>query len=260
MFFRNDLLQITSSVLLLIFTLQKENSAAFEGLQSMLYPFLMFTSLWMSHCFVTSVFKCADVISPGILHRVRHATIIWDDQHISHKRSSKEERLTYMHNFLFSSCSPAFCQCQQRKLLSFYSSQLPYHHCFAASGVFVNTWWSVPSYVLLGLKVHPLANTLDCSITPHWLISDTLVTDIHQSCCIRLGFSKSDFVEWKRLYQIYFLWDFIFQSNSVIYYFCWARMLCYWTPLLQTTGTFISGNNLWPSYIHIFSLLNTFQI
>lgn len=136
MFFRNYLLQITSSVLLLIFTLQKENFAASEGLQSMLYPFLMFTSLWMSHCFVTSVFKCADVISPGILHRVRHATIIWDDQHISHKRSSKEERLTYMHNFLFSSCFPAFCQCQQRKLLSFYSSQLPYHHCFAASGVF----------------------------------------------------------------------------------------------------------------------------
>lgn len=135
MFFRNYLLQVTSSVLLLIFTLQKETTSAFEGLQFILYPFLIFTSLWVSHFLVTSVFKCVAVNCLGILH-IRYATIIWDDQHISHKGGSKEERLTYMHNFLFSSCFHGLCQCQQRKSLSFYSSLLHYHHCFAASGVF----------------------------------------------------------------------------------------------------------------------------
>lgn len=96
------LLQVTSSVLVLILTLQKESSAAFE-----VYSLYCSHSLclpdfgWVT---VTSVFKCAAVNSLGILHILRHATIIWDDQHISHEGSSKEERLTYMHDFLFSSC------------------------------------------------------------------------------------------------------------------------------------------------------------
>lgn len=255
-FFKNYLLQVVSSVLLLIFTLQKETSAAFEGSQSLLYTLLMFTSFRVSHCLVTSVFKCVAVNSLGIPHKVRHAAINWHEQHISH--NSKEERLTYMQNFFFIifSCL-LLVPTEEIIVLLWLTTPLPSLLC--SPRCFSSTWWYVTSHVPLGLKVHLSASRFGYSITPRWLISDTLAINSHQSCCICLGFSENDFVGWKRLYQIHSLQDFILQLNSVIYYPCWARISLFLVSSPQTTGTFISGNNSSSSYIHIFTLLNTFQ-
>lgn len=79
---------------------------------------------------------------------------------------------------------------------------------------FINAWLYVALYVLLDLKVHPSANKFCCSIIPHWLICDTFVINIHQSCCIFLEFvgkkmwSKRDFIRY-----IFILAELVWENN-----------------------------------------------
>jgi len=101
--------------------------------------------------------------------------------------------------------------------------------------VFFNTSLYVLSYVLLDLKVHPSANKLYCSTSPHWQISDRFVINSHQCCCICLVFCEKTFCS-KR---VRFLLDFTLKLNSAMYYICWARI----SLLLD-----ISPANYWDIY------------
>lgn len=181
----------------------------------------MFTTLWVSHCWVTSVFKCVAVNSLGILNKVRHARIIWDDQHISH--NSKEERLTYMHNFLFSYVFLPSVGANRG------------NYC-----LFVGHY----SLTIIALQpqvffIHLMGCSFTCTSRPEsasssqqiWLFHHSSLTHHWHPYCehspILLYLTRvfwKHLVGWKRFYQIHSLQDFVLQVNSLIYYACWARI------------------------------------